>query len=141
MERAAASRFGFPPERGLRDTAKEVTGLWWLWLLAGIACGVIALVILKFDAASITTVGVLIGAMFTFAAVQNFALVSVPRAGRWVSALVGVLFVVAAVICFISPEGTFAALADSLGFLFLVLGIWWMVRAFLDREIRSGGLD
>jgi hypothetical protein len=30
MERAAASRFGFPPERGLRDTAKEVTGLWWL---------------------------------------------------------------------------------------------------------------
>jgi uncharacterized membrane protein HdeD (DUF308 family) len=57
------------------------------------------------------------------------------------SALFGVLFVIAAVICFISPEGTFAALADSLGFLFLVLGIWWMVRAFLEREIRSGGLD
>jgi Short repeat of unknown function (DUF308) len=102
---------------------------------------VITLVVLQFDAASITTVGVLVGAMFTFAAVQTFALVSVPGAGRWISALFGVLFVIAAVICFISPEGTFAALADSLGFLFLVLGIWWMVRAFLEREIRSGGLD
>ncbi len=136
MERAAAPRLGIPTERALRDTANEITGLWWLWLLAGIAWGVIALVILQFDAASITTVGVLIGAMFTFAAVQNFALVSVPGAVRWVSALFGVLFLVAAVICFISPEGTFAALADTLGFLFLVVGVWWMVRAFLERAIN-----
>jgi len=75
--------------------------------------------------------------MFTFAAVENFGLVSVPGAGRWISALFGVPFVIAAVICFISPEGTFAALADSPGSLFLVVGIWWMVRAFLEREINS----
>lgn len=136
MERAAAPRLGIPTERALRDTANEITGLWWLWLLAGIAWGVISLVILQFDAASITTVGVLIGAMFTFAAVQNFALVSVPGAVRWVSALFGVMFLIAAVICFISPEGTFAALADTLGFLFLVVGVWWMVRAFLERAIN-----
>lgn len=128
---AAAPRIGSP-----RDTAKEVTGLWWLWLLAGIAWGVIALVILQFDAASVTTVGVLIGAMFVFAAVQSFALVSVPGAARWVPALFGALFLVAAVICFVSPSGTFAALADTLGFLFLLVGIWWMVRAFLEREVN-----
>ena len=123
-------------ERALSETAKEVTGLWWLWLVAGIAWGVIALVILQFDAASISTVGVLVGGMFTFAAVQNFALVSVPGAVRWVSALFGVLFLVAAVICFVSPENTFAALADSLGFLFLFVGLWWMIRAFLERAIN-----
>ena len=44
----------------MREPAREITGLWWLWLLAGIAWGVIALVILQFDAASITTVGVLV---------------------------------------------------------------------------------
>jgi uncharacterized membrane protein HdeD (DUF308 family) len=137
MEQAVPPRSGpLPTDRELRETARETTGLWWLWLLAGIAWGVIALVILQFDAASITTVGVLIGAMFTFAAVQNFALVSVPGGVRWVSALFGVLFLVAAVICFISPEGTFAALADTLGFLFLVVGVWWMVRAFLERAIN-----
>ena len=96
----------------------------------------IALVILQFDSASVTTVGVLVGAMFTFAAVQNFALVSVPGAVRWVSALFGVAFLIAAVICFISPENTFVALADTLGFLFLVVGVWWMVRSFLEREVN-----
>ena len=137
MEQAATPRFGPPPTaRALRDTAREVTGLWWMWLIAGISWGVISLVILQFDAASITTVGVLVGAMFTFAAVQNFALVSVPGSVRWVSAVFGVAFLIAAVICFISPENTFVALADTLGFLFLLVGLWWMVRAFLERAIN-----
>jgi uncharacterized membrane protein HdeD (DUF308 family) len=48
-----------------------------------------------------------------------------------------VLFLVSAVICFVSPENTFAGLADSLGFLFLIVGLWWMVRAFLERELNS----
>ena len=137
MEQAAPPRVGpLPTDRALRDTAREVTGLWWMWLLAGISWGVISLVILQFDAASITTVGVLVGAMFTFAAVENFALVSVPGAVRWVSALFGVAFLIAAVICFISPQNTFVAMADTLGFLFLLVGLWWMVRAFLERAIN-----
>jgi Short repeat of unknown function (DUF308) len=122
--------------QALRETTNEVTGLWWLWLLAGISWGVISLVILQFDSASVSTVGVLVGAMFAFAAVQNFALVSVPGATRWVSALFGVLFLIAAGVCFVSPENTFVALADSLGFLFLLVGLWWMVRAFLERAIN-----
>ncbi len=137
MEQAAAPRLRTPTDRDLRDTAKEITGLWWLWLLAGIAWGVISLVILQFDAASISTVGVLVGAMFTFAAVQNFALAGVPGTVRWVSAVFGVLFLIAAVICFINPEETFVGLADTLGFLFLLVGLWWIVRAFLERSINS----
>ena len=136
MEQTTAPRGGpLGAERALRETVKDATGQWWLWLLTGIAWGVIALVILQFDAASITTVGVLVGAMFTFAAAQNFALVGVPGSTRWVSALFGALFLVAAVICFVSPANTFAALADSLGFLFLLIGLWWIVRAFLERAI------
>ena len=137
MEQATAPPPGpLAAERALRETTKEATGLWWLWLLAGISWGVISLVILQFDSASVSTVGVLVGAMFTFAAVQNFALVSVPGATRWVSALFGVLFLISAGVCFVSPENTFVALADTLGFLFLLVGLWWMVRAFLERAIN-----
>lgn len=138
MEQATAPPAGpLGAERALHETAKEVTGLWWLWLVAGIAWGVIALVILQFDSASITTVGVLVGGLFTLAAVQNFALVSAPGAMRWVSALFGALFLVSAVICFISPENTFVALADTLGFLFLIVGVWWIIQAFLERAINQ----
>jgi uncharacterized membrane protein HdeD (DUF308 family) len=104
--------------------------------VAGIAWIVISLVILQFDAASVTTVSVLLGLMFALAGIQTFALTAVPGAARWVSAVFAVLFMVSAVICFIDPKGTFAGLADVLGFLFLVVGVWWMVRAFLERAVN-----
>jgi uncharacterized membrane protein HdeD (DUF308 family) len=104
-------------------------------------------VLLQFDQASVTTVGVLVGLMFTFAGIMNIGLATAPRealeaaqisdAWRWVAGIFGVLFLVSAVICFISPENTFAALADTLGFLFLLIGLWWMVRAFLERPLNS----
>jgi uncharacterized membrane protein HdeD (DUF308 family) len=121
---------------GLRETLHEGTGYWWLFLVAGIAWIVISLVILQFDGASVATVGILVGLMFLLAAAQNFLLTALPGTVRWISAIFGVLFVVAAVICFIHPKGTFAAMADILGFLFLLIGVWWMVRAFLERPVN-----
>jgi uncharacterized membrane protein HdeD (DUF308 family) len=120
-----------------REATREITGYWWAWLLSGIAWIVISLVILQFDAASVATVSVLLGLMFALAGIQNFALMGMPGAVRWVSAIFGMLFMVAAVICFIDPKGTFVALADILGFLFLLVGVWWTVQAFLERAVYS----
>jgi uncharacterized membrane protein HdeD (DUF308 family) len=135
---AATPHYGTPPvPSGLRTTAREITGYWWLGLVTGIAWIVISAVILQFDQASITTVGILVGFMFAFAGGQSFLLAGMSDgATRVVSALFGVLFFVSAVICFISPENTFAGMADILGFLFLVVGLWWMVRAFLERAVN-----
>ena len=135
---AARPRFGTPgvtPE--LREATREMAGYWWLWLIGGIAWIVVSLVILQFDSASITTVGVLVGLMFALASIQSFALTTVGGAMAWVSAFFGVLLLGAAVICFISPEGTFAAMADILGFLFFIVGAKWMIEAFLERELDS----
>jgi hypothetical protein len=99
------------------DEDKAVSHLWWLWLVAGTAWIVIALVILQFDQASITTVGVLIGVMFILSAFQQFAFGAI--AGGWLRVVMwifAVLFLGAGIISFISPENTFAALADILGF-------------------------
>ena len=121
---------------GLRATAREITGYWWVSLIGGIAWLVAALVILRFDSASVTTVGVIVGALFLVAGIQNIALATVPASLRWVSAAFGVLFLISAVVCFVNPTSTFAGLADMLGFLFLVVGIWWMVRAGLQQPVN-----
>jgi uncharacterized membrane protein HdeD (DUF308 family) len=105
-------------------------------LVGGIAWLAIALIILQFDEASITTIGVLVGVMFLLAGAQTLALAMITDRLRWVWALFGVLMLVAAVVCFVNPEATFAGLADTLGFLFLIVGVWWMIRAFLEQAVN-----
>jgi uncharacterized membrane protein HdeD (DUF308 family) len=136
-DHAAHSNLETPPiGAALRDTAHRITGYWWVGLVAGIAWLAISLVILQFDTASVTTVGILVSIMFAFAGIQNAALATVPWGPRWLSALFGVLFLVAAILCFVEPRATFAGLADMLGFLFLTVGIWWMVRSFVERALN-----
>jgi uncharacterized membrane protein HdeD (DUF308 family) len=119
-----------------RDAAREIAGLWWAWLVTGIAWIVAALVILQFDSASVTTIGVIVGMMFAFAGVQQLVLAAVVDSMKWVWALFGVLFLIAAGVCFFNPEDTFVGLADILGFLFLMVGIWWTIRAFLEKPVN-----
>jgi len=90
---------------------------------------------LQFDQASITTIGIIVGIMFIVAGMEQFVLAAVAESLRWLWAMFGVLFLIAGVICFINPENTFAGIADILGFLFLVVGVWWTIRAFLERDV------
>jgi uncharacterized membrane protein HdeD (DUF308 family) len=94
-------------------------------------------VILQFDSASITTVGVLVGLMLALASIQSFALTTAGGGVAWISPFFGVLLLVPPVICFISPEGTFAALPDTLGFVLFFVDVRWMIEAFLEREFNS----
>src|ERR687898_599454 len=93
------------PDPATREALKGISRLWWLWIVFGLAWVTIGVVILQFDSASITTVGV--------------------------------LFLIAGVIALISPENTFAALADILGFLFLIVGVFWIIQSFATREINE----
>jgi len=134
-DHVATSKFEIPGVRAVREGARELTGYWWVLLVAGIAWVAVALVVLQFDQASVTTVGVLVGLMFLGVGIENIALASLDVPMRWVWALFGGVFLVSAVVSFANPTDTFAGLADMLGFLFLIVGVWWMARAFLERPV------
>jgi uncharacterized membrane protein HdeD (DUF308 family) len=128
--------------RDLNDAARvALAGMarfWWLWLVFGIFWIIVALSILQFDQASITTVGVLIGAMFLASGMQQLAMAGlVQGAAKWILIIFGVLLVVAGVIALFNPEDTFAGIADILGFLFLLVGLFWIIQAFTDREVNE----
>jgi uncharacterized membrane protein HdeD (DUF308 family) len=72
----------------------------------------------------------------TFDGAQNLAVATLDVPVRWVWALFGGLFLGSAVVCFANPTSMFVGLADMLGGLFLIVGVWWMVRAFLERAIK-----
>ena len=136
-EHAATRQVATPSIHALRDSVRTATGYWWVLLVAGIAWVAVALVILQFDQASVTTVGILVGLMFLTLGIENIALSTLDVPARWAWALFGGLFLVSAVVCFANPEDTFAGIADILGFLFLIVGVWWMIRAFLERALNT----
>jgi hypothetical protein len=52
--------------------AWRLAGSWWAFLLAGIAWVIIAVVILRFNIASVATIGILLGAVFLLSPVEEF---------------------------------------------------------------------
>ena len=135
-EHVATPQVDVPRVPSVRQGARELTGYWWVPLVSGIAWIVVALVVLQFDQASVTTVGILVGLMFFGAGIETLALARLGAPMRWAWALFGGLFLVSGVVCFLRPVDTFAGVADMLGFLFGVVGVWWMIRAFLERAIN-----
>jgi uncharacterized membrane protein HdeD (DUF308 family) len=102
----------------MRDAMRGVSRLWWLWLVFGIAW-------------------LIVGLMFLATAAQQFMIAALVDRWRWLYALFGVLFVIAGVVSLISPENTFAAIADILGFLFFIVGAFWLIQAFAYRETND----
>jgi uncharacterized membrane protein HdeD (DUF308 family) len=122
---------------GERRALEGISRLWWLWLVFGVAWLLVGLVILQFDQASVNTVGVILGFMFLGTATQQLTIAVLAERLKWLYAIFGVLFLGAAVISFISPENTFAAIADILGFLFFIVAVFWLVQAFASREVNE----
>ncbi len=76
--------------------AWRLAGPWWAYLLAGIAWVIIAVVILRFNIASVATIGILLGALFLLSALEEFVIASVRRSWGWAHVLLGILFIGAA---------------------------------------------
>ncbi len=112
--------------------ARQIGRMWWMWLVTGVLWLFAALVILQFDSAAVTTVGIIVGCMFLFAGMQQFLLAAATDHLRWLWIAFGVLFVLAGIACLAQPEKTFVGLADLLGFLFLMVGAWWTISAILQ---------
>lgn len=114
--------------------AGEISKWWWIWLVTGIIWVVISLVILQFENSSISTVGIIIGVMFLLAGIQDFAMMFLAEGWKWLWAIFGVIFVIAGVVALASPKNTVAAFADILGFLFLLVAIFWIIEAFATKD-------
>ena len=126
-----------PTQGPLASLLSQIASYWWVELLVGALWIVVAVVVLKFNNASIITVGVLTGIMFLLFALEEFALGAIDSGGRWMWVLFGILLTAAGIVCLIHPTRTFAGFADILGFVFVVVGVLWMVQAFAERVFND----
>ncbi len=115
-----------------------IARFWWIELLLGVLWLIVAAVVLKFNHASVVTVGVLTGILFLVFAAEEFALALVDgSAGKYLWAFFAVLLLAGGIVSLIHPRETFLGFADVLGFVFLVGGIAWTAQAFAERAVNE----
>jgi uncharacterized membrane protein HdeD (DUF308 family) len=112
-------------------------GLWWVLLLTGIAWLIISVIVLRFTITSVATIGVLMGAVFLAAMVNEFLIASVRPRWRWAHALLGILFLGGAIWAFVHPYNAFWSLASVIGLLLILEGTFTLITSIDSRVINS----
>ena len=72
--------------------------------------------------------------MFLGSGLWHLTVAALTHRLRWLYAVFGLLMLAAGVISLIQPKETFAGVADILGFLFLLVGLFWTAESFVQRE-------
>jgi uncharacterized membrane protein HdeD (DUF308 family) len=123
-----------PLSTALRSETKRWS---WLWLVAGVLWTLVSVTILQFDESSAATVGTIAGVMLMFAGVEYFFFGSMTPRMRWVWYLFGGFLIVGGGVALFYPTRTFFSIANILGFMFVFMGVMWIVEAFLARDYND----
>ncbi len=117
----------------LQDRREAIAGVakwWWLFLVSAAAWAVIGVIVLQLDKQSVATVGYLVGFMLIFTGIEQFVVASATDRLKWVWIIFGIFFLLGGIWAVFNPIGTTAGLANSLGLLFILIGIFWAIEAF-----------
>jgi uncharacterized membrane protein HdeD (DUF308 family) len=118
----------------MQRAGRELAQWWWVWLVSGIIWIIAALVILQFTRASVVTVGIIIGVMFIVSGIEGFLVAQVSGGWKWLAITLGVLLLIGGLFALFNPVVAFLAVADILGFVFTLIGIFWILEALATQE-------
>lgn len=123
-----------PAPAGPPMMVAEAARMWWVFLIGGIAWLLVAWIVLRMDITSIAAVGVLLGAVFLYAAIGEF-MVAGAESGGWkvLHYIMAIIFVLGSAWAFIRPVNTFFALASVLGLLLVIQGAFEITRAIVSK--------
>jgi uncharacterized membrane protein HdeD (DUF308 family) len=120
-----------------RRIAHEAARYWWVLLVSGGAWLVIAWMVLRFNATSVATVGVLLGFVFLLAGINEVAVANMIRGGwRVWHYILAVIFFLGALWGFIRPVDTFFALASVLGLILILYGTFEIIEGIASRPVN-----
>jgi uncharacterized membrane protein HdeD (DUF308 family) len=119
---------------GERMMVREAARYWWLFLVSGILWLLIAWIVLRLNATSIATVGILLGVVFGLSGINEVGIAAMAPGGWKVwHYILAVIFFLGALYGFIRPVNTFFALASVLGLILIFYGAFEIIQGFASR--------
>jgi uncharacterized membrane protein HdeD (DUF308 family) len=117
-----------------REFLEGAGRVWWLFLITGILWLWVALIVLRLNLTSVTAIAVLFGLVAIGAGINEFFSIP-PSSTGWKIAhgILGAVFVIAGIVAFFEPAGTFVALASIVGWVLLFKGVFDVVVAIAAR--------
>jgi len=119
----------------LVETARQVTRLWWIFLVTGIAWVLISFMVLAFKPTTPAMIGYLTGFVLIAAGVNEFIAIGFTEGLKWLHGVLGVLFVVAGIMALTSPFQTFGILALLVGWYLLFKGTFDIILSIMERDM------
>ena len=118
------------------DFVEAASRIWWLFLVTGIAWLWVALIVLRVDASSVSAIAILFGIVAIAAGVNEFiAMPSSTTGWKIARGILGALFVIAGIVAFFKPGGTFVALASLFAWIVLFKGIFDVTVALVGPKL------
>jgi uncharacterized membrane protein HdeD (DUF308 family) len=133
----------YPTEEGaltgpVSSGVPQVARNWWLFLIVGVVSVLAGILAIVYPDITLLALGIFIGVGLLFAGALDIAeAIGGAPESRALSAIVGVLSIIAGVICLRRPGESLLALIVVLGIYLIVAGLIRFIRSFSELEDRA----
>ncbi len=118
-----------------RRLLADVLPPWWVLLITGVGWTLVALILLRFDYTSVYSISLLFGFVAIAAGVMEIGMMLLSH-GWWalLNGLLALAYLVAGIVAFLHPGGTFVALAAVFSFFLLFAGTFDIIQSISARH-------
>ena len=120
----------------MRGGIREMSGVWWWFLLLGILWTLFGMFVLSYRVGSVAAVAVFVGVAFLFGGITQLALSTwIPGGWRWMFIIVGILAVIAGIMTFVWPDITLYVVSIFLAWYLIIFGIMHFLNALAGPKL------
>ena len=127
------------PTDTLRDTVRtgvrEVSAVWWWFLLVGILWTWFGMFVLSYRVGSLSAVAAFVGVAFLFGGLTQLMVASRVREWRWLFIVTGIMGVAAGIVTFVWPGITLYVVSILVAWYLIFFGIMHLVGALAGPKL------
>jgi uncharacterized membrane protein HdeD (DUF308 family) len=129
------SRPSTPLRDILRLDVREASGVWWLYLILGIAWIWYGTFVLSYRVGSLAAVAGLVGVAFLFGGIDQLMAAGRVESWRWLFIVTGILALAAGIMTFVWPDITLYVVSIFVAWYLIVFGTVHIVNALAGPKV------